>query len=320
MKLGLPRSPLVAGGLTALLAAALLCHPELCHPEPAPFDRASRAQDRLRAESKDEGRTSRPLHVAETPSPSPSPRADPCQGLLAELNRPTVGYSPCAAEHGTAVLELGYQNEEIGTGARGTSQAQAPQGFLRYGFAPHVEVDVFGPNTVAQRGYLGSAQGFTDTGIGFKYTLPPSAQWVLGIDVLYIPPNGSPMLTAGTATSIVNFDASYSVTPATSVGTTLSLATTGGFNVAGALVRYGTFTPSGVVVERIDARTQGYFEYVDDSRISPSYGNRAFIDFGVQHVVGNHLEVDAEFGHALTGDPRLRFNYIGAGIGVLIGD
>jgi hypothetical protein len=252
-------------------------------------------------------------------APTPAPTTDPCAGLLAELNRPTVGYSPCAVERGTTVLELGYQHETIGTPAQATSQMQLGQGFLRFGVARRFELDVIGPNIVLQRGVAGIANGFADSGLGFKYELPTTPRWQIGFDGLYTTPNGAAALTSGNAAYIANLDASYQLTPATSFASTLSLASSGGFGANGAHARYGTFTPSALVLEQINALTQVYIEYVDPSRSSPDIGNRAFIDAGLQRLLGEHVEIDVEYGHALTGDSRLRFNYVGAGFGVLVG-
>ncbi|MHB8703914.1 MAG: transporter family protein [Candidatus Tyrphobacter sp.] len=257
------------------------------------------------------------LATAATPAQTPTP--DPCAGLLAELNRPTVGYSPCAAERGTVVAELGYQNTQIGPSRSRTTQIQIAQGFIRYGVTPRFELDLVGPNDVLQRNAVGSTAGFTDTGIGFKYELPPASRWEIGFDGLYSTPNGARTLTAGNATYTANADVSYNLTPATSIGSTLSFAATGGSSAAGVHAKYGTFTPSLLVLQQIDVATQAYVEYVDVSRLAPDAGNRAFMDVGIQRLLGDRLELDVEYGHALTGDPTLRFNYVGAGFGLLLG-
>ncbi len=252
-------------------------------------------------------------------APASAPTPDPCAGLLNELNRPTVGYSACAVERGTAVLELGYQHETLGAPPNTASQTQLVQGFLRFGVAQRFELDVVGPNIDVQRGSPGNADGFSDWGLGFKYELPPAARWQVGLDGLYTSPSGGRAFTAGNATYTANLDVAYQLTPATSIGTTLALASTGGFNVGGVHARYGTFIPSAVIVERINDATQVYAEYVDVSRVAPDIGNRAFLDTGVQRLFGERFEFDAEFGHALTGIPAMRFDYVGAGVGVLLG-
>ncbi len=255
--------------------------------------------------------------AAATPTPAP----DPCGGpgrLLTTANRPTVGYSTCAVARGTAVFELGYQNQVNGTPSDGSVQSQVPQNFLRIGAATRFELDVIGPNYVGLRSYApGSSgsvtHGVTDSGLGFKYQLPPQRRWSVAFDGLYTGPNGSPFLTAGSATIIGNLDASYSLSPATSLGTTIAVASTGQY-AGGVRTQYGVTAPSVVATTQIPNYYQFYAEYVFVSKIAADAGGRAFTDFGIQKLLGTRTEIDVEYGHAFTGDPALRFDYIGAGV------
>jgi hypothetical protein len=259
------------------------------------------------------------------PSPAPvassTPAPDPCGGagrLLATANRPTIGYSACAVQRGTAVFELGYQNQVSGTSGAGDVQSQVPQNFLRLGVAQQFELDVIGPNYERTRTYGGGVagsvtNGVTDSGLGFKYEFTPTGRWTLGVDGLYTGPNGSTFLTAGNATYTGNLDASYTLSPATSAGTTIAVSSTGGF-ANGAHGRYGVTTPSFVVTTQIPNFYQFYAEYVLVSKIGLTQGARGFTDFGVQKLLGETTEIDVEYGHAFTGIPELKFDYIGAGI------
>ncbi len=217
------------------------------------------------------------------------------------------------------LVELGYQNMQIGPAMHRTTQVQIAQTFVRFGVAPRFELDLFGPSDVLQRSELGNAAGFTDAGLGFKYELAPSQRWSVGFDGLYTPPNGARALTAGNATYGANADASYQLTQTTSIGSTLAFSSTGGYSATGTHAAYGTFMPSVLVLQQMGNAMQAYVEYVDVSRISPDVGNRAFLDLGVQRLLGDNLELDVEYGHALTGDPALRFTYVGTGIGLLVG-
>ncbi len=257
--------------------------------------------------------------------PSPAPRAtpsDPCAGpgrLLATANRPTVGFSACAIAVHTAVFELGYQNQVTGTPSNGSVQSQVPQNVLRVGIAPRFELDVVGPNYIGTRQYApgesGSVtNGVADSGLGMKYEFQPSGRWLFAVDALDVPPNGSPFLTAGSATLTGNLDVSYALSPATSVGTTIALSSTGGFTTAGVRERYGVTTPSLVLTTQIPHYYQFYAEYVYVSKIAPGLGGRAFIDGGVQKLLGTRTEIDVEYGHSLIGDPGLAFRYVGAGL------
>jgi len=238
--------------------------------------------------------------------------------LLATANRPTVGFSACAVEKDTAVFELGYQNQVNGTASEGSIQSQAPQNFLRVGVATRFELDVIGPNYVASRTYGPGApdvvsHGVTDSGLGFKYELPPKGKWTVGFDGLYTGPNGSPFLTAGSATLTGNLDASFSMSPATSIGTTIAVSSTGQYS-RNVRAQYGVTTPSVVLTTQIPHHYQFYAEYVFVSKIAANAGGRAFTDFGVQKLLGSRTEIDVEYGHAFSGDPALRFDYVGSGL------
>jgi hypothetical protein len=255
------------------------------------------------------------------PLSSPSPGPDPCGGpgrLLSTANRPTIGYSACAVKDHTAVFELGYQNQANGTASAGSIESQVPQNFLRLGIAQRFEIDVIGPNYEATRKYASGrpdmvTNGVADSGLGLKWELPPTGKWTVAFDGLYTGPNGSTFLTAGNATLTGNVDASYSLSPVTSIATTIAVSSTGGYadQVHG---QYGTTTPSIVMTTQIPHYYQFYAEYVLVSKIALNRGDRAFTDFGVQKLLGSRIEVDLEYGHAFTGISALRFNYIGAGM------
>jgi hypothetical protein len=253
---------------------------------------------------------------------SPSPSPDPCGGpgrLLATANRPTVGFSACSVKAHTVVFELGYQNQVSGTSAAGSVQSQVPQNFLRVGIVPRFELDVIGPNYEATRTFAAGGldrvtHGVTDSGLGMKYEFPLLGRLTYAIDVLDTPPTGSAFLTAGNATLTGNLDLSYALSPATSIGSTIAVAATGGFTPAGTHVRYGVTTPSLVLATQIPNYYQFYAEYVYVSKIAASLGGRAFIDAGVQKLLGTRTEVDIEYGHSLIGDPGLAFSYVGAGV------
>jgi hypothetical protein len=261
-----------------------------------------------------------PQSTAPVPSPSPGP-SDPCAGpgrLLATANRPTVGYSACAVKEHTAVFELGYQNQVNGNASSGSIRSQVPQNFLRFGIAQRLEIDVIGPNYEATREYASGrpdtvTNGVADSGLGFKWELPPTGRWTIAFDGLYTGPNGSTFLTAGNATLTGNFDASFSLSPATSLGTTVAVSSTGGYLNHGH-ARYGTTTPSLVMTTQIPHYYQFYAEYVLVSKVTPNQGDRAFTDFGVQKLLGTRTEVDLEYGLAFTGISALRFNYVGVGM------
>lgn len=251
-----------------------------------------------------------------TPSPAPSPTPDPCGGetrLLATLNRPTIGYSACAVAPRTVVFEEGYQLERQGSGQTLT---QYPQSFIRIGVAQRLELDAIGPSYNRVAGNGSSTAGFQDSGIGFKYELAPKGDCTIGFDGLYTSPNGSSAFTNGGYTAAANGDLACSLTSSFGIATTQEFGTVSGARADGTFGRYLLWTPSIVATEQFAGGNQLYFEYVYQSKIAPDAGGRAFLDYGIQHLIGSHVEVDAEMGHALTGNAAQTFNYVGVGFGV----
>lgn len=257
--------------------------------------------------------------VAASPSPTP---ADPCGGdtrLLATLNRPTIGYSPCSVAAGTAVFEEGYQNQQQGRDLS-TIAIQYPQSFTRIGVKPRVELDAIGPYYNTQMtpdgtgGYV-RTHGYQDSGLGFKYQLPPTGRFVVAFDGLYTAPNGSPNFTLGGPTYTGNIDVGYSITPTWGVGTTLAFQSTSGFDAAGKQSRYAAFMPSIAMTTQLGNQFQLYAEYVYLNKIAPDGAGRGTLDYGVQHLLGKRFEIDVEQGVSITPDRNLRFQYVGVGFG-----
>lgn len=264
---------------------------------------------------------------AATPSPVPSatpaPASDPCGGdarLLATLNRPTVGYSACAVAPGTIVFEEGYQNQQ-GSNANPSTLIQYPQSFTRIGVKDRFEVDVIGPyfNRLAVpdgTGGLNRTSGYQDGGLGVKYEFTPRGRFTVGVDGLYTAPNGSRGFTGGGPTETANVDVAYAATPSFGIGTTLAFLRASGFDASGKQKRYGAFMPSGVLTTQLNDAYQVYAEYVYLSKLAPDQGGRAFVDYGVQHLLGKRFEIDLEQGVSITPDTTLKFSYIGFGFGV----
>ncbi len=261
-----------------------------------------------------------------SPSPSSGTPEDPCGGdmrLLATLNRPTVGYSACAVPPKSIIFEEGYQVQEQGAGATESIATQYPQSFTRIGVRPGLEVDVIGPyyNTLASpdgKGGLIRTHGYQDSGLGFKYEFIPRGRYTLALDGLYTAPNGSPGYTAGGATETINLDAAFAATSTFGIGTTLAYWSTSGFNTNGKRSRFEVLMPSAVLTKQLKGFYQLYAEYVYVSKLGPDRGGRAFADYGVQHLLSKHLEIDVELGNSITADPNLKFKYLGIGLGVAL--
>lgn len=225
-------------------------------------------------------------------SPSPPPPADPCGGahtaLLSALNRPTIGFSPCAVKPRDAVFEAGYANQ-----AGGQPLALYPQGFLRYGVAPNLEIDALVPS------------GKFDSGFGFKYELAHDAVSALGVDFLYAVPTGDAGFTAGLPGQTLNLDYSRAIGSRFGFGATAGIAHTGGLT---------TVLPSVVFSNQFNSRTQLYAEAYGSTKLRLDGGSLFGLDGGVQYLLSPQFEIDAEAGRTQT--DLAASHYLGFGFGV----
>jgi len=257
--------------------------------------------------------------VLASPAPSPSPAAsaasDPCGGaptnLLAALNRPTIGFSACALKPHESVWELGYNNVPQSDGSR---TAVYPQGFIRFGAARQVELDIIGPNYQVQNTAGNLQRGFTDSGIGAKYEFFQDASNVAAIDFLYSVPTGAPAFTAGAPTATVNFDYGRSLSPASGFGITLGVQSTYAQALSRRSARFVAWLPSVSFTTLTDPRTQFYAEAYGQTPLRPDGGTLFGIDGGVQYLLTPNVEVDAELGQTAT--DLVHGHYIGLGFGV----
>ncbi|MDQ2681011.1 MAG: hypothetical protein M3Y21_08330 [Candidatus Eremiobacteraeota bacterium] len=238
------------------------------------------------------------------------------------MNRPTVGFSACAIAPGTIVLEEGYQNQINGSGdALSATNIQYPQSFTRFGIAPRFELDAIGPayNTLATpdgRGGFVRTHGYQDSGVGFKFEFAPKGRYTIAIDGLYTAPTGSAGFSAGGSTETADVDLAYAVTPTFGIGTTISASSTSGSRADGSIARYRVFLPSIVTTLQLPHAYQLYAEYVYASKLAPDRDGRAFVDYGVQKLLGKRFELDAELGASITPDLTKKFNYLGIGLGI----
>jgi hypothetical protein len=254
-----------------------------------------------------------------SPAPSPSPAApaanDPCGGsttnLLATLNRPTIGFSACAVKPRQSLWELGYNNV---LQSDGTRVAIYPQGFIRFGAAPQVELNIIGPNYQVQNAAGSVQRGFADSGIGAKYEFFQDESNVAAIDFLYSVPTGAPTFTAGAPIATLNLDYGRSLSPASGFGTTLGVQSSYAQDLSGHSARFMSLLPSVSFTTQTNARTQFYAEVYGQTRIRPDGGTLFGIDGGVQYLLTPTVEIDAELGQTVT--DLSRAHYIGFGLGL----
>ncbi len=255
--------------------------------------------------------TPAPLRVRAAHAPDPCGERD--SGLLATLDRPTIGYSSCAVKPKNTVIELGYSEETV-SGAAPAANATYPQGFLRYGLRPNVELDFIGPAYGVTRLGATTTRGWFDSGVGAKFELAHNARSALAVDLLYTAPTGDRTFTLGAPSETVNFDASLALSPAVGVATTIGVTSTAGKSLNGNSARFDAVLPSVVVTDEFDPRTQLYLEAYGTTELRPDGGSRFALDGGVQYLLTPSFEVDLEAGRTVT--DLTRSDYVGFGFGI----
>lgn len=235
-----------------------------------------------------------------TVSPSPAPSPDPCGGsrsnLLAVLDRPSIGYSPCAAKPHETIVEAGYSNSAGDAGLLATY----PQGFLRFGAAPNLELDVM-------------ASGRFDSGIGAKYEWWHDASRAFATDFLYTAPTGSATLTAGAPIATLNADYSMPLSSRFGLAATLGAQSSYAAALDGTSARFFSMLPSVVISDQWNPRAQAFVEVFGQTRTRPDGGAALGADLAFQYLLAPQLELDVEIGR--TANDLTRSHYAGIGFG-----
>jgi len=259
------------------------------------------------------------LALLASPAPSPRPAAtpatDPCggttTGLLAALNRPTIGFSACAVKPHESVWEFGYNNVAQSDGSHA---AIYPQSFIRFGFGRRLELDVIAPLYAVQQ-FQGTVQrGFLDSGIGAKYEFFQDESSVAAADLLYSMPTGATTFTAGAPIATLNLDYGRALSPVSGFATTIGIQSSYSQDLNGRSARFTSLVPSVAFTTQTNPRTQFYVEAFGQTRLRPDGGTLFGINGGIQYLLLPYLELDAELGQTST--DLAHTHYLGFGLGL----
>ncbi len=241
---------------------------------------------------------------------------DPCLSLLAVVNRPTIGTSPCSVKPGKVLLEAGYTN-----GASGDlhiNLATAPQSVFRIGLPHDLEVDVTPPseNWQSTAGGVASA-GTSDSGIGIKYEIGHHRRFAYAAGLNATFPTGSLSFTSGSPVYTLSFDESYALSRTVGLAASQYVISATGRNAAGGLTRFISFAPTVVVSQALGLDAQAYLEGYSAIPFTPGGGPRYFYDGGVQQAIANRVELDVEVGSNFATASSGHSHYVGFGLAIL---
>jgi hypothetical protein len=252
------------------------------------------------------------------PSPSPPPGvSDPCGSILSIVNRPTVTTGTCTVRTGHFDLEDGYTNTTI-TGLGGGTSVNYPQSLIRLGTAdPHFDLE-FGPPSL-QTSTAGEPRvtGSSDVNLGAKYELGYSTRWLYGVNGEATFPTGSQAFTAGGTQFTGNFNWGYTVNSIIGLDGSFSFNSLSGFDAAHNAQSYFAFVPSLEVTASLPGPAEFFGEYAYFSQAGVGLGSKSLLDFGYVRDLGEHLQLDVEYGFSPTLLDGQKEHYIGAGASLM---
>ncbi len=256
--------------------------------------------------------------LAQAPaSPSPSPTSapsDPCGSILSIVTRPSVTTAVCTVRDGHVDVENGYTNATI-TGAGGGTAINYPQSFVRLGIGQHMEI-AFAPPSYNRSSLGGSiVSGSSDMNFGAKWELGYNSKALWGANLQVSAPTGDSSFTAGGAQYTGNLNWSYAFNSIFGAAGTFGFNSLFGASSTGQTQQFSAFTPSVEFTAALPGGpSQLFAECAYSSHAGPGLGGRTLLDFGYQKDVGEHVQLDVEYGFQTTIINGQKLHYFGAGL------
>jgi len=225
---------------------------------------------------------------------------DPCEGLLALLDRPTIGNSPCVVKTGKVLTEFGMQYQHLKEDNSNTFWY--PQGEFRFGLPLNNELIIATPSYFNQHfSHEQKQTGYSSTIVGLKHEFPYTATWLYALEGLFTLPSGSPIFGNESAGYQMSILINYTISPSLSLLNTFAAASqTPPTQEHG--TRFASFIPDIVLTWIIVPRFQTYYEFVGTTKTDFDRGWGSIIDFGGQFLVTKNVEVDFELGRHFAGN------------------
>lgn len=242
---------------------------------------------------------------------------DPCGGpsaLLSLIDRPTVGDSACVVSFKQAVLESGYQYQELTQSS--AKQQNLPEAEFRLGLPSNNEFVLVLPNYIHQSLLPGS--GFNATTIGIKHELGYTQTWLGAVESLFTLPSGSSAYGAQAVGVALNGIVQYTFNPTVSLSFMLGVTSQTLSHQAGG-ERFTSINPDVVYTYILTPKINFYGEVYGQSKTGPGKGSGFNFDGGVLYLPLKNVEVDLEVGQRISGKLAGFSHYIGAGFSLLFG-
>lgn len=240
---------------------------------------------------------------------------DPCQSLLAILDRPTAAYSACVIKPQELLAEYGYQYSVL-TDNLGNSNF-FPLLALRIGLPYSTELALYPPSYATQTpNNSDSYSGYSSTGFGLKHEFGYTENWIYTAQVIVAFPSGSSTFGSNGWGGTFNAIVGYSFTPSVASSIMLGVSSDTMPSAYGG-ERYNSFNPVFVLTWLVAKPLQLYAELYAQSSTGFDQGWGCNGDVGIQVLLNKRIEFDLSAGTRLSGALEALSYYWGVGGGVL---
>lgn len=240
---------------------------------------------------------------------------DPCAGpyaLLALIDRPTISYSSCVVAVNHAVLEMGYQYQQLMQGSG--HQQNFPQAELRIGLPANNEFVIFIPNYIYQS--VSPHSGFTASTLGVKHEFFYTEKWIAAANFLVTQSNGSAAFGSKQTGIETNGIVTYDINSKWNSLIMLGFSTESEPSLQGGK-RFTTINADVVLTYSFSPVLNIYGELYRQSKTSPDDGQAVIFDGGIEYLPFPRFEIDAEAGQRISGTLGNVNHYFAAGMSVL---
>jgi Putative MetA-pathway of phenol degradation len=236
---------------------------------------------------------------------------NPCEGLLNLVDRPSASDSACAVPFKQAVLEMGYQYQQVNQ-PRG-QQSNLPNAEIRIGLPANNELGVLLPNYIHQN--VTPHYGNSATTVALKHEIGYNEHWLGAVEAVVTLPQGSAAFGSDGVGANLNAIISYNFNPQYN----LTLMFGGGSQTTPSLSggqRYSSVNPDVVFTYSPSEKINLYAEVFGQSKTGPAEGSGFNADGGVLFLIKTNWEIDFEVGQRISGNLNSLNHYIGTGTAI----
>jgi len=240
---------------------------------------------------------------------------NPCGGASALLNiidRPTVADSACVVPFRKAVIELGYQYQQL-THSAGHEQ-NFPEAELRLGLPANNEFAIILPNYIHQS--MTPRSGYSATTLGIKHEIGYTQNWLAAVEALFTLPDGSAAFGNKGLGAAFNGIISYAFNPQCNLSFMLGGSTETQSSHDGGQ-RFTSINPDLVFTYAPSEKINFYGEVYGQSKTGPGEGSGFNFDGGFLYLVLPSFAIDLEVGQRISGNLGSFDHYISTGMGIM---